>query len=547
MSKKINVSLIAIIIIVMLFVSYDSHACNNSHVTYMIEQPNSTLEFQASMEWGGEYDYGGSCLNCGKIPDRSDGYNFDNHIEFSLSGDSEVVGYVYVNGQYTVIKFISKSHFVRSKLRYRTCQVCGTPHNVTDLITGGSSSYAYNSSSYQYISDAWDIATNKSIYANLKKTGILLFNSEDSAINYLNTGIKDNLYADISKTYDGDNVYLDNFQMIVHDSNSFDNYYIEFKYTIPDCLSDAQSILLDVSEVYQFDLTLMNVNTDNSGQNEGVDTIDILNYPTGFRLYLNDCTAVKQYLNSSYAVLNDIGKRQVLGSELFIDFNKYGLSNGVARIDKSMLYLDCQVVANGVYGRSYSGSVDFLSGANNMNSYTPDSDGNYAYNNDYTASGHYYTEVGVDGAGNTTYNYYYYSIDNSKTEISANDSHDNTYNDTTNNGGDSGGSGTTSSGGTTFNNNPSFNPVFNNNNNVTVEGDIIDNEINNIIDDNTATKEDNDSFISKFLGFFNLLENNSFLAVLGNVFGWLPSSVFTVLVSAIGIIAGIAVIKFFRK
>lgn len=94
-------------------------------------------------------------------------------------------------------------------------------------------------------------------------------------------------------------------------------------------------------------------------------------------------------------------------------------------------------------------------------------------------------------------------------------------------------------------NNPSFSPVFNNN--VNIQGDTIDNDVNNIIANDTTTKEDNDSFIDKFLGFFNLLDNNSFLGILTKVFGWLPSTVFTVLTSAIGIICGIAVIKFFRK
>ncbi len=96
-------------------------------------------------------------------------------------------------------------------------------------------------------------------------------------------------------------------------------------------------------------------------------------------------------------------------------------------------------------------------------------------------------------------------------------------------------------------NNPSFSPVFNNNNNITIEGDKIDNDVNNIIENDDTSKEDNDSFIDKFLGFFNLLDNNSFLSVLTKVFGWLPATVFTVLTSAIGIICGIAVIKFFRK
>lgn len=90
-------------------------------------------------------------------------------------------------------------------------------------------------------------------------------------------------------------------------------------------------------------------------------------------------------------------------------------------------------------------------------------------------------------------------------------------------------------------------PIFNNNVNVTVEGDTINNDINNIIDNDTTTKKDNDSFIGKFLGFFNLLENNAFLNVFSKIFEWLPTTVLDVFKCAIGIIAGISVIKFFRK
>lgn len=506
---------------------------------FVAKEPEKYFEYGLTCYRKGSYSGTSSYIDtCTKLTVQSDpsGYETVGCID-DYNGTGKGSCFMYVSRsplEYEVIQWRGNTHSSYEYSNYnnrtsgtldeRTVTLSGLgTYTIYKLVSGGSA-------------NAYDAVKFYSL-PNCK-----IFDSVKHATAYLYTGDTTGLiYSPLPATVYDNQIYLKDFKMIVHDSNSFDNYYIDFKYSIPDSLSDSQSILLNFSEVYQFDLTLMDINTNQSGQNEGVDSVDILNYPSGFRLYLNDISAIKQYINTSYDLLNDIGKRQVLGSELYIDFNKYGLSNSVARIDKSMLYLSCTVIADNKQGVRYDGTVDFLTGKNDMSSYTPSSSGDYTFNNDYIPGGHYYTEVGKDGAGNTTYNYYYYNIDNSKTEITAEDSHDNTYTDTTE---DSGSSGTVTDGkGTTINNNN--NPTFNNN--ITIEGDSIDNEVNNIISSDTTTKEDNDNFITKFLGFFNLLDNNSFLVVLGNVFGWLPETVFTVLVSAIGIIAGIAVIKFFRK
>ena len=65
---------------------------------------------------------------------------------------------------------------------------------------------------------------------------------------------------------------------------------------------------------------------------------------------------------------------------------------------------------------------------------------------------------------------------------------------------------------------------------------------------NWATKSaNNKNFIEKFLGFFQLLENNSFLGVWGKVFGWLPPGISSVITTALGIGACVGLFKFFRK
>lgn len=146
-------------------------------------------------------------------------------------------------------------------------------------------------------------------------------------------------------------------------------------------------------------------------------------------MYLKDIDAVTDLVGNS--TLSNLTRRAVLGSNMGpIDLSALTIDGlggeTLGKVTNSKLYLTCYVVANNKYGVNYSGSVDFLSGLNDMSSYTPDSSGNYKYNGDLKDQGHYFTDVSTDAAGNTTYNYYYYGTDNSKTEITAKDSSDNT-------------------------------------------------------------------------------------------------------------------------
>lgn len=395
-------------------------------------------------------------------------------------------------------------------------------------------------------------------------TNTYIFDTYENAVAYLQTGVLNGVMQSPSKEYDGEQVYLDNFQMIVHDSNEFDKYYLEFKYSIPEHLSDSQ-LSLKVDSYYTYQITGLSgiIPEDYSYYGEPDFVIDVSANPTGFYITLNDIEAIKQFVNDkNYQCGKNTTKRRLLGGlgtfSLLCDFGE-----ALVRIDKSYLELYASVVADGRYGVKYNSGVNFLNGENYTDSFTPDSSGDYAYNDDYRSDGHYYTEVGTDAVGNTTYNYYYYYPDGGKTGITADDAKDNTYTQKPNEegggetGGESGGTGSGSGGGsvggTTINNNPTnnnsptFNPIFNNNPTITIDGDTITNDIDNIIQNDTTTKEDNDSFIDKFLGFFNLLDNNSFVKIIGKVFGWLPSEVFLIVTGAIAIVAGIAVIKFFRK
>ena len=278
--------------------------------------------------------------------------------------------------------------------------------------------------------NAWTTSSSEALEYAFMTGKMKVFNSCDGAFKYLKTGDTSGLaWQGAAPQYDGENIYLNDFQMIVHDSNAYSAYYLEFKYTIPEQLRDAASLKLDIAESFEWCIGLV-ANTARIPKTfSGTNYIDILQNPTGFKLYLKDIDAVTDLVGNS--TLSNLTRRAVLGSNMGpIDLSALTIDGlggeTLGKVTNSKLYLTCYVVANGKYGINYTGSVDFLSGSNDMSSYTPDSSGNYKYNGDLKDQGHYETEVSIDDSGNQQYTYWYYGTDNSKTEITAKDSSDNT-------------------------------------------------------------------------------------------------------------------------
>ena len=243
------------------------------------------------------------------------------------------------------------------------------------------------------------------------------------------------------------------------------------------------------------------------------------------QFYLKDIKAIDNFIDQYDGFFNATHKRQVLGSftGLNIPFGDYLLGN----VKVSCLDVKFHLVANKKYGHYVDYNLNLLTGIGVKNSYVPDTDGNYTSNNDSKVNGHYYTDVGTDAAGNTTYNYYYYYPDGGKEKVSSEDSANNTI------------TNTVQEGAIKIDNSPTFN------NNITVEGDTISNSANSYADSKSDATT-NKSFIDKFLGFFDIIENNSFLGVFAKVFGWLPVGVSSLITTALGIIVGIRVFKFFK-
>ena len=364
-----------------------------------------------------------------------------------------------------------------------------------------------------------------------------VFSSVSDAEQYFKTGDTSNMAwqgGTPKQTYNSELAFT-SFDMSVHDSNSFDDYYIDFLYNCPKSwLGKDVKLLVNQTwdyNVYYFDIKEACTPVSLQGANQCSLSIS----DTSVRFYLKDFKCFDELMSQNVlAATSSLQKRSILGEGNFSEsFSLGGVpikGSASAVVDKSLLSLSCIVYVDGVAGHEYVGSVDLISGDNSMSTYTPDTGGNYTYNDDYRKNGHYYTNVSKDAAGNTTYNYYYYGTDGSKKDVSANDAANNTVSNTIQEG-------------AIQNNN---NPTFTNNNNITVEGDSINNDVNNYVGNNTSS-ETNKNFIEKFLGFFQLLENNSFLGVWGKVFGWLPPGISSVITTALGIGACVGLFRFFRR
>ena len=255
------------------------------------------------------------------------------------------------------------------------------------------------------------------------KSDFILFDTEENADYYFETGIKRGVLSEPTKEYDKNQVYLDNFYMEVHDSNNLDNWYIDFYYEPSQAMrDDLDNAYITVSVNYEMEITYV------SGLGNQLD-----HYPTySFTIPLKDHMhyyrfkpTMDKLCQGASGVNKLFLEKQMTGHELIIDFDDLsiegvGLTSAVGKIDKSQLDIELYPCVSGKYGMRYDGVVDLLNVGNSYyNSSTPDTSGNYTSDNNITRQeGYYKTEVSQDVYGNNTYNYYYIdTVDNSKTEI----------------------------------------------------------------------------------------------------------------------------------
>lgn len=463
----------------------------------------------------------------------------------TLSSDSEIVlvlDYVNAISGYqagTLNLFaLSKSRMYYAKKGNWYWQGAWQDHGSTGKIDFTTNKY--DDSDYLYLSilNAWTSSSSEALEYAFMTGKMKVFSTADDAMNYLETGDTSNMAwqgGTPKQTYDSELAFT-SFDMSVHDSNSFDDYYLEFIYKCPDSWLGKNPKLV-INQTWDYDIYYFN--NKGTSQPYSVDgsntcTLTVSGNNNSVKIPLGQLDCLKKVVSDNFLGQSSAMKRQILGASFSMNNGHYFTFNGLpimadgsCKVDKSLLSLSCVVYVDGVAGHEYVGSVDLISGDNSMSTYTPDTSGNYTYNDDYRKNGHYYTDVSKDAAGNTTYNYYYYGTDGNKKDVSANDAANNTI------------TNTVQEGAIKIDNSPTFN------NNITVEGDTISNSANSYADSKSDATT-NKSFIDKFLGFFDIIENNSFLGVFAKVFGWLPVGVSSLITTALGIIVGIRVFKFFK-
>lgn len=390
--------------------------------------------------------------------------------------------------------------------------------------------------------NAWTTSSSEALEYAFMTGKMKVFNSCDGAFKYLKTGDTSGLaWQGAAPQYDGDNIYLNDFQMIVHDSNAYSAYYLEFKYTIPEQLRDAASLQLQIEQSYEWTSCALGDSIRRPYTYTGNNYIDLLQYPTGFKLYLSDIDSVQQFLDSFQLTHH---QRAVLGAESIIDTSALSIGGfggeSIMRITNSKLYMTCYVIANNKFGVNYTGAVDFMTGANDMSSYTPDSSGNYKYNGDLKNQGHYFTDVSTDAAGNTTYNYYYYGTDNSRTEITAKDSTDGTV------------SVVPGSSGSIINNITMPDHIF-----VSVSGSTGSSSGSGSDVGNVTIEDDDLSFDSlreSIKDGYGLIDDtdtgekgDGLVAMMSDLFGYLPASFTRLIMLGMSSVVGIAILRMIFK
>lgn len=374
-------------------------------------------------------------------------------------------------------------------------------------------------------------------------TDMPVFDNEALAQNYCQTGNMTGATIQPSKSYDLEGIYLEDFSVELHYSNYAKHIFWDFHYQIPESIEQAiaegADCYIDLSGTYKIHTTSLS----NSEAVWNIDeeipisvVINLAEYPNGYSMNFDDVVDMEELENWFWGVGENTVNSAVTGS------GSYGFNDYLCRTDTSRFDLTLIPSVNGVYGTGCSTSINLLNPKelSYWNSTPSDvSTGDYdMVSNLANSEGYYNTVVGYDNVGNPTYTYYYVNnSDNSVTNIEYKE--DGSTEEVTSDGSIN----VTPTFSPTFNNNPTISPTID----INIEGDNLNNEVDNIVGEGTGTKEDNESFVEKFLGFFNVFKDNDFLNVFALLFAFLPTSVSDVIFTAIGIIAGIAVFKFFRK
>ena len=178
--------------------------------------------------------------------------------------------------------------------------------------------YKYSDSDYYYVSllNVWTSSSSSALEYAFMTGKMKVFSTADDAINYLETGDTSNMawQGGTPKQEFDSGLLLNDFDVQFHDSNKFEECYLDVKYTIPEELKSVSSFQIDMEEQYDWCGHFSGSVSDWEESHTGTNYIDVLNHADGFRIYLKDVKAIDNFIDQYDGFFNATHKRQVLGS-----------------------------------------------------------------------------------------------------------------------------------------------------------------------------------------------------------------------------------------
>ena len=213
----------------------------------------------------------------------------------TLSSDSEIVlvlNYVNAISGYqagTLNLFaLSKSCMYYAKKGNWYWQGAWQDHGSTGKIDFTTNKY--DDSDYLYLSilNAWTSSSSEALEYAFMTGKMKVFSTADDAMNYLETGDTSNMawQGGTPKLEYDSGLLLNDFDVQFHDSNKFEECYLDVKYTIPEELKSVGSFQIDMEEKFDWIANVSGGLSDVTDSHTGTNYIDVLNQADGCRIYL---------------------------------------------------------------------------------------------------------------------------------------------------------------------------------------------------------------------------------------------------------------------
>ncbi len=297
----------------------------------------------------------------------------------TLSSDSEIVlvlDYVNAISGYqagTLNLFaLSKSRMYYAKKGNWYWQGAWQDHGNTGKIDFTTNKY--DDSDYLYLSilNAWTASYSEALEYAFMTGKMKVFSTADDAMNYLETGDTSKMawQGGTSKQEYDSGLLLNDFDVQFHDSNKFEECYLDVKYTIPEELKSVGSFQIDMEEKFDWIANVSGGLSDVTDSHTGTNYIDVLNHADGFRIYLKDIKAIDNFVNRWDGAFDKALKRFVLGNLNYVNFpfSKYVIGS----VKASNLNIKFHLVADKKYGHYVDYNLNLLSGVGVKNSYVPE-------------------------------------------------------------------------------------------------------------------------------------------------------------------------------